>query len=188
MDSADVGLIYSHGSYDCYETSTSKKYRTTIVMGNDNDECGLTYGTSNEEVDWGDSDLNIMVVDTCHSLQKCVYDNDGYDGSMRSGNLSIIMGFHGVSYDYYWHTAHFKNFVDATRTEDLGEEWVDEMTDIMWGADECATAVAWGEDTANINEVYYNSGWRDWVDPGTAGKRKYFYWEDCEPENGEILE
>ncbi|MBN2715305.1 MAG: hypothetical protein JXX14_05585 [Deltaproteobacteria bacterium] len=182
VDSADVAMYYGHGSRSC-SSDTSTIYMGLNVTG---EECGLSYGRDGGEVHWGDTDLNVVLLEACQTVHKCVFDGGGYNSGMRSGNMSLMLGYHGISYEGYWPIKHFENFVDETKTEDLGSEWVDEMTDLMWGDDECATAVAWGSDSSQTSTIYHHSGWIDWFTPG-YGTMTFFYWDGCDPDDGEEL-
>ncbi len=182
VDSADVAFLCTHGSY----STSSGNYKSTVVLGDGGEECNLDYGNYDQDVRWGNTDLNVVIMDACQSVQKVVWQNGGYNSQMRADNMSMLLGFHGYSLDGYWHNWHFENYVDDTRYDSLGDYWVDEMTDLMIGDDECATAVIWSDNQTNADKIYENSGFTDWKMYGT-GTVYFYYWNNCDPGGGPEL-
>lgn len=187
LDTFDVAMLYSHGSSTC----SSSNYSSGFKMGNSagDNECTLTLGANYSLNDmWmGDTDLNIMIIDTCQSLQKCVWDHSGY---YANGNeLNAILGFHGNSKDSSAHTSHFQSYVTSSGTSGLGDNWVDEMTDTSLAADneECAIAITYGATSADRNYIYNNAGLNDWKTVTSQSSSAYYYISGCDPKSGPIL-
>ncbi len=162
IDTADVGFIYTHGSFRC----DPWEHRTRITMGSSwrDNECRLDIGkdSSSNDVDFGDKDLNVLILDTCFSLQKCVWDDGQY--YVNGSKLNAILGFHGISYDGQRHYNHFKDYVDSSRYNGVGDNWVDDMTDLLPLAnkEECAVAVVFGATSTDRDHIFNNAGLQDW--------------------------
>lgn len=186
IDSADIGMMYSHGGYDC-----SPDHFATVTMGDgvNGDECTYNYSDaiSGNDAWWGDTDLNALIVDTCFSAQWCVWNNSALYAV--SGNFAALLGFHGISFDGSTHTNHFENFVNGARYDGLGDDWVDDMTWRPGGSDndECAVAVVY-DDTDNAADfIYDHMGFDDWKTPGNHGTSYYYYINGCDPDSGKAL-
>ncbi len=184
VDGHDIAFICTHGGIVCQ----SGNYRSSILLGDGSEECNLDYGLwSGNDVDWGDTDLNYVIIDACQSAQKCVFDNGGYSSSnMRSEDMGMLLGFHGSSFDNSTHRTHFQTFVNNTYSNNLGDEWVDQMTDFNSGDDECGTAVVWADTSAHADTIYNSGGFFDYISYG-SGIRKYYYIDNCDPYNGNKL-
>lgn len=184
VDSADVGMLYSHGSYSCGTNDHS-----SVVMGDNRSTCRMEYGSGSTANDswWGDTDLNVMIIDTCLSAQYCAWNAGGY--YHVDGNFAMLLGFHGISYDSNRHTNNFEDFVDDSRFNGLGDNWVDEVTRRPLGSDndECAVAVVY-EDTASAADSTFDfMGFDDWKTPGSHTASYYYYINNCDPRSGKQL-
>lgn len=186
IDSADVGMIYTHGNYDGCTSDTS---RSTISMGSNAAACTVSNGTtsSSNDVDWGDTDLNVMIITTCNSLQLCVFEDGGY--FTNSDSLGIVLGFHGTAYDSGTHTNNFENFVDSSRYDGVGDNWVDKLTRRPIGADndECGVAVVYGATTSDRDNIYNNGGLQDWKTVTATGTAAMYFISGCDPDTGNEL-
>lgn len=186
IDSADIGMMYSHGGYDC-----SPDHFSTVKMGDgvNSDEC--TYHFSDEisgnDAWWGDTDLNALIIDTCFSTQWCVWNNSAL--YTADGNFAALLGFHGISSDRSSHTNNFENFVDDSRYNGLGDNWVDDMTRRPLGSDndECAVAVIYDDNASDADFIYDFMGLDDWKTPGTHNASYYYYISGCDPASGKVL-
>lgn len=186
IDSADLGFIYTHGtSGGC---SAGNAY-SRLNMGDDAFTCNVKYGkkSSRNDVEWGNTDLNIMILDACRTLQKCVFDNGGY--FVAEKDLAALLGFHGISYDSASHTNHFENFVDDSRWNGLGDNWVDDMTYqwIGWDNDECGTAVVFGSDSSDGDRIFQWGGLQDWKVISSHLRSWFYYISGCNPGSGDKL-
>jgi hypothetical protein len=185
IDSADIGMVYSHGGYSC-----ANDHHSYIKMGDANGaECNLHYSSAASFNDawWGDSDLNAMIVDTCSSAQWCVWNNGGYYAV--SGNFAALLGFHGISSDRSSHTNNFENFTDNSRYNGLGDNWVDDLTRRPIGADndECAVAIIYADNDSDADYIFDYMGLQDWKTPGSHTVSYYYYIENCNPDDGQQL-
>jgi len=160
-DTHDLAFLYSHGGKSC-----SSEY-SSVKMGRGTDQCKLYIGKdySGNDAWWGGgqsggSDLNIAIIDTCQSVHKCVWAGGGYRNN--SGSFGALLGFHGESYDSSTHTGNFEDFVDMSRYDGLGLNWVTEMTEFYGvNEDECATVVTIGSTSSDRNNIYNNGGLQD---------------------------
>jgi hypothetical protein len=186
VDSADLGMVYSHGGVSGCDEDAAYSY---MKMGDAATECKVRYGalSSQNDVWWGDTDLNIMIIDTCKSLQKCAFDDQAY--FVASNNMGALLGFHGISYDSRNHTNNFEDFVDDSRYNGLGDNWVDEMTYrwIGWNNDECGTAVTFGATESDCDFVYQWGGLEDWKSISSHAHARFYYIEGCNPDGGNKL-
>jgi hypothetical protein len=189
MDQADVGFLYAHGGRDC----TSGLEHSALQMGDptwysEPQACFLwegAYGSTND-VEWGDTDLNIVIADTCQSAHKCVWSHYGYN-RMQAGNFGAYLGFHGISYDSLNHKNHFEDYMDGVRYDGLGDDWVDDMTKI-WGADndECAIAITYGSSSSSRDTIFNYGGMQDFKTV-TGDSTSFYYIADCNPGDGAKL-
>lgn len=186
IDSADVGFIYSHGFRSACD-GVDHDF-SGIQMGDNNTTCGVRYGRYNNGNDawFGDEDLNILIVDTCHSVDRCVWDDFAYTNT--SDNMGALLGFHGISYDSSKHTDHMEDFVDSSRYNGLGDNWVSMLTDLRPGSnnDECATAVVYGATRADINFIFDRGGLDDWKTV-TGDRSVFWYIKGCNPAGSRTL-
>ena len=190
-DHADIGFLYTHGGHIC--DSGSDEYVSKYQMGDDTwysdpQSCHVWVGSRSgtNAVQWGDTDLNAVIVDACESVHKCVWENGGY-GRLDFGNFSALLGFHGVSYDSLNHKNHFKDYMDGVRYNGLGDDWVSDMTK-FWGFnhDECATVVAYGATKADRDLIYDYGGMTDFK-PRTGNSTTFYFINNCNPYDGEKL-
>jgi len=87
-DSFDIAYISTHGGYDCSPDDWSR-----IWMGDGTEECTVNYGEgSANDAMWGDSDLNIIILDACQTAKLCVWEGGGYGSNIADGNLMILNG------------------------------------------------------------------------------------------------
>lgn len=186
VDNYDIGFVYAHGVHQC--PSSGNDYWSRINMGDDR----LYLARTRNEVLWGDDDLNYVIMYSCQTVQLCVFENYGYlwvaTGTVEPTDFGMMMGFHGDTYNDEPGYNNFKDFVSDSKNDDLGDNWVDNMTDLKSGSnnDVCATAVVWAEDESDADRIYEESGFLDYE---TADKgMMYFYgWEGCDPLHGEEL-
>lgn len=185
IDSADVGMIYTHGKYRC----SGGQYYGSIEMGDSAFNCWTQYSDSAPANDswWGDTDLNVMIVDASHSTQKCVLDSG--DLFHVDGNFVMLLGFHGTAYDSTDHLHNFWDFVDDSRSDSLGDNWVDELTRRPLGVDndECAVAVVYEDTEAQADSSIHDMSWFRWNTPGSHSKLYYYYIRNCNPLHGNKL-
>ncbi|NVB42774.1 hypothetical protein G6O69_33440 [Pseudenhygromyxa sp. WMMC2535] len=185
IDSADIGMMYSHGSKLC----SGGNYYSSVLLGDDSSTCRLRYGSSYAGNDawWGDTDLNAMIVDTCYSAQLCAWNNDAYYNV--DGNFAALLGFHGISSDGRSHTNNFEDFVDSSRYNGLGDNWVDDLTRRPIGSnnDECAVAIIYADNLSDANFIYDYMGFDDWKSPGSHTVSYYYYINGCNPNGGNQL-
>lgn len=185
IDSADIGMMYSHGGKNC-----SGSHYSSVKMGdNDGASCTLLYSSSAAGNDswWGDTDLNAMIIDTCSSAQWCVWNNSAYFHA--DGNFATFLGFHGLSYDSRKHTNNFEDFVDNSRYNGLGDNWVDELTRRPIGSnnDECAVAIIFEDSSSDADFTFDYMGFDDWKTPGSHTTSYYYYINGCDPDGGNAL-
>ena len=85
----------------------------------------------------------------------------------------------------------FEDFVDNSRYQGIGDNWVDYMTQLPGGAggndDECATVVTFPEDCEDDDYIFFNGGIQDWKTPGDHTDTVYHYINNCDPGGGNPL-
>ena len=186
FDEADVAMLYSKGGYGGCSAGTAF---SSFMMGDNSGECSVTYGTANSDNDvhWGDLDLNIVIIDTPNSLRKCVAMEPSYYGG--ENNFSLYLGYHGIVWDSSSHTNRFEDYVDCSELDGAGDNWVDLMTSrpIGWDNDECATAIAYGVTEADADYIYDYTGLADWKVPTTNSASWFYSIGGCNASGAEVL-
>ncbi|TMQ03930.1 MAG: hypothetical protein E6J90_11815 [Deltaproteobacteria bacterium] len=190
FDAADVAMLYSHGGYGgCSTDDAWSSFKMGAANGNSAAFCTAFLGTSNagNDIHWGDTQLNMVIVDTCNSLRKCVANDASY--YMGEGNFSLYLGYHGISWDGSGHTNRFENYVDSSELDGAGDNWVDEMTSrpIGWDNDECATAISYGANESDADYTYDFGGLGDWKVPSSHTSSWFYYIGGCNAEGAEEL-
>lgn len=136
-----------------------------------------------------DHDTNIGISFSCNSAQLCVWKGGGYS-AMSRGKFMIWNGFHGLSYDSKDNYNRLRSYVRGAKYDGIGDDWVDEMTDLKfwwWEPyEQCATSVTWGANKSELRTHYKKGGFRDWHNVG-RGWTGIFYICKCDPTNGERL-
>ena len=178
-DHADVAFYAGHGTHWCDTDGVA------MYMGDSSYTCTIyTY----LYVNLGNSDADIFVGEACELSHLCVWESGHYD-EVTSGNLSLWLGFHGISYDTVGAPLDMANWVSSTRLNDVGDWFVDERTDFYGGSnnDQCATAIAWGENSAQADLAFFSGGFDDRPDPGNRSFSNFYYIDGCDPYDGEAL-
>ncbi len=185
IDSADVGMIYTHGKYSC---SSSGAY-SSLEMGDSAYDCWAQYADAGAAADswWGDTDLNVMILDASHSAQRCVLAGGGVFNV--EDNLVMVLGFHGVVDDSYQHLHDFWDFVEDSRRRKLGDNWIDELTRRPAGSnnDRCAVAVVYEDSKSEADATLDGMSWFTWHYPGAHERYYYYYIKNCDPLRGNKL-
>lgn len=184
VDDEDVALFYGHGTRSC----SGGKFYSSILMGDDYaNQCNHYLGKQVNSTRWGDDDLNIVILDTCQSMHKCVADNGGY--WVGENRMMTIMGYHGISYDSLVHTWDFEDFVDQSRNDGIGDNFLDETVRTPSGAnnDTCPAAFVYGATEADRSYIYQFGGLKDWKTITSHSKATYFYMKNCDPLDGATL-
>lgn len=179
-DSADVVYVYSHGGARC---ESNHRY-SHVKMGDDSGTCSLRYGNpdlnTRNDVLWGNTDVDWMIIDSCKSAEECVFNPGGYDKIGTTGLVGLL-GFHGCSFDGYAHSSKIGTFVANSRYDGLGDNWVDGLTTFYSGDDECATAVIYGSSGSQRDYVYNNAGFQDRKSNTTNTGNELYYVDNCNP-------
>lgn len=189
-DFADVIFFSGHGGRTC----ASPVWRSAISLGDSTsttNACWLSLGNMRLSNNGGDaSDANVMMLSSCQSAQKCVWDNHGFD-SIVSGStqFNILNGFHGLSWDNDDNTSWLGSYVTGAETEGLGDDWIDWMTDasFWYTEDQCATSMTWGTDSAACDLQEDHGGFMDFKITNPLNVTRYYYLSPCDPEDGEAL-
>lgn len=202
IDYVDIGMVSGHGfctsgDVGCYATGENPqncyygadKNYSTLVMGDSDASCYVGYGSTDNEVNWGDGDLNVLILAACQSLQWCLYAKGAYDHDIVSGNLFALLGAHGSYEDSWFAHEDFKDFVDDTRYNYIGVNWVTAMTATWPGSDDdmCPIAITFGGSAMDALMIGLNAGLDDWYDPGDQSESSIFYHEGCDPGGGPAL-
>ena len=193
VDSADVGFIATHGSHRC-----DVWYNSVIEMGDENgEECGIhtrwEYGTAgDQDIELGDAgnngDLELMFVDTCESAHHCTWENGGYSTIDGTG-FQLWAGFHGDSYDSSEAVDDLQEYVAASYSNGVGENWLDYRYDARGvGADQCPTVIIWASSDSVADNFFANGGLKDRFNTGSHSMTGFYYLCDCDPSDGVVVE
>ena len=189
-DWADVVYLDGHGSHTCQSGKQTSRY----YVGKKSANCAVStrnhmrFGNGPYGED-DDHDTNIGISFSCNSAQLCVWKGGGYS-DMSRGKFMIWNGFHGLSYDSKDNYNRLRSYVRGAKYDGIGDDWVDEMTDLKfwwWEPyEQCATSVTWGANKSELRTHYKKGGFRDWHNVG-RGWTGIFYICKCDPTNGERL-
>ena len=202
-------FLSTHGMRSCdgdkndpLDSAAGANYWSAWFMGQSNpaiqaphfDSCTV-YTTNAKFGDVATGDLNYAIFATCHSAQRCVFKN-GWYWNVGDDNFGAMMGFHGISYDSWWNTDRYGDYVASARYNNLGDDWVDDLTDLSdvfdhayWPYDQCATVVTFGKNKSDCRDQYNDAGHLDYhdVDGRQRVQSRFHYWCGCNPDNGEKL-
>ncbi len=195
-DYADVAYLSTHGVSECESGHWSR-----VVMGQDtvssDGRCRTYTNThtnntpSTREMEYGNQtngDAEVLILDACQSVHKCVWENAGYNG-MDGTNFEALIGFHGDSFDRSDQVAAVEDYASTSRTSGLGDHWLDERVvwNIFANLDQCPTVVIWGSSSANRDDLFDNGGLDDRFDAGSNTANTFYFLNNCDPDNGEVL-
>lgn len=197
-DWADVAFYSGHGNHMC---SSIHGYYSEITMGdNSGPSSPLTCSPQTHLMRFGEgassaSDLNVLILAGCETVQRCVWEHGGYDGLDGEGapstGFNVINGFHGSSYDQATLPANVQNYILDSKYDGIGDNWIDEMTDFAnwpWEpADQCPTSVVLGDSRTSRANQFNNGGFRDLKSTGFHTGSSFFYIAGCDPDDGEQL-
>ncbi len=181
-DHADVALISSHGSHH----ASSGTYYSSVKMGDGtNHTCSVR---SDNHMLFGD-DLEIVILAACRTGQYAVWNNGGYWDAQSSG-FKTWLGFHGVSYDSRRDRNHLEDFAEASYSNGLGDNWMDEMHRNIIGSDndQCPTAIIWAESESKADRQFDYGGFADRNKTGDPDHSYYYYISGCDPSSGNAID
>lgn len=175
-DTPDVAFIHTHGSH----TTTASQ----ILMGSAAYGCNIF---SNQNILFGNTDLEIAVVKACQSGDYDVWANGGYNGmTSLTGEFSMWNAFHGDSSCGSHVTSYVGSYVASSFYDGAGENWLEEAYD-SWGADDCPVSIVWGGTSTDRESQYRYGGWLDRKSTGFKSASTIFYVAGCAPDNGRVL-
>lgn len=192
-EDADVVYISTHGNSNCNGGQGSSY--STFTMGQDHtgQDCTIDTDTNtgtpvHQDLLIGNTDTKIMLVDACESVQKCVWDNDGYD-QIDGSHLRMYGGFHGKSFDRLPQVTAVEDYASNSRLSGAGDNWLDFrwVNSIFANEDHCPTAIVWGETSTVRDSFYNNGGLDDWIDTGANTGQTFYYISGCDPDYGDPL-
>lgn len=181
-DRADVGMLVTHGGTSC------SGEHVRFLMGDTAASCDLyAANSSSNDIEWGDLDLNVVILATCESVQKCSFENSNLKGGAK--NLNIINGYHGTMIGTIAQRNRFRdNYVDVSRYSGVGNNWVTGVTKFkLILRDICATSIVFGKTQADRDYIFDNGGLEDWKINTATNKTAFYYIEGCDPAHGEKL-
>jgi hypothetical protein len=188
VDYADVGYFSGHGGHDCSSPGLGYSW---VTMGENHtgQDCRPESDDSSNDANWlFDDDLEIVILDSCEGMQKCVWNRDGYDNTDGS-SLRMIAGFHGTSYDLAGQVGALEDYANNSRLSGAGDNWL-EYRAIWWplpDLDQCPTALVWGSSQTYTDDFYNNGGLDDWTYVGSHTMNTYYYLTNCDPGEGDQL-
>ncbi|WP_164001738.1 DUF6345 domain-containing protein [Pyxidicoccus caerfyrddinensis] len=180
VDDADVFFVHTHGGHN------ESPARSWLVMGSNVDSCSAVTDT---HMRLGNGKLNIAVVKACQSGNIEVWENGGYRQQLvtSTSGFSMWNAFHGDSSCGNKVKRYLDDYVESSRSDGVGENWIDEAYD--WGIrkDDCPVSIVFGATKAQRVAMFEAGGWRDRKNTGSKTASSYFYVSGCDPENGRSL-
>jgi hypothetical protein len=125
-------------------------------------------------------------------------DLEAFGGSTHSdvadGDLMIYNGFHGEMADSSTDYGNYQDFVDNSRYDGIGTNWILEMyrtgvsfPNVVGTYDICPVSVVWQCTTGGVTNILYYGGLEDGEPPDHDCKPSYIHYPDCDPLNGPEL-
>lgn len=185
-DDADVAYISSHGSQTCDSTNGWHSFQRMGDVHSGQDCTPETYDDDAiGKMFVGDEDMEILVADSCNSVQNCVWDNDGYN-DFNGTSLRMIAGYNGLSVDSYDQQNAAFNYFDATRLTGAGDHWLDHRYLSNWNGtdDQCPVVIVYASDTTTATDFYNNAGMGDRFSTGTVAVLQRHRLTGCVPADG----
>ena len=142
-------------------------------------------GGDNEE-------LNVAYFNACQVLQYSLYAAHGMfdlDAGGTGAELAMVAGFHGYANVGYWEAHSFDGYVSGAENDGIGDDWVDQYTDIGGGSndDDCAVVIVYGSLDAYKDAMFYNGGFKDFRETGLHSSSDYWRISGCDPDGGPSL-
>lgn len=181
IDTYDVAYVISHGRSTCGGSNIIE-----FAFPDTDASLSECWPTVNEDIEFGDGDLDIFYSAACNSAQHCVWENGGF-ADLDVGNFNLWGGFHGINTDGPGIPGNVTDFVSSSRWSGAGQHWLVEMTQIRSGSDndDCATAIVWASGGSNADNYYLNAGIEDYaISTGSHTTRTYYSVGGCDPEDG----
>ncbi|NOK32930.1 hypothetical protein HMI49_06925 [Corallococcus exercitus] len=182
VDDADVLFVHTHGGHN------ESALRSWLVMGTDVDSCSAI---TDIHMNLGNGKLNIAVVKACQSGDYQVWKQGGYRQALvtPTSGFSMWNAFHGDSSCGNFVKRYVKRYVSSSRSDGVGENWIDEAYDWDIGKnnDDCPVSIVFGETKAARVAMFENGGWRDRKNTGSKVASTYFYVGGCDPSGGQKL-
>lgn len=184
VDDADVMFIHTHGGH-----STSAPARSWLSMGSNADNCSAvttSHMSFGNVTSVGTGKLDIAVVKACQSGDYEVWKSGGYRTALTTTNSNFTMwnAFHGDSSCGNFVKDYLEDYVQGSKWDGVGENWVDEAYD--WGLiyDDCPVSIVFGSSKSARTSMYANGGWKDRKATGSKTGSTIFYVRGCNPDNG----
>lgn len=193
LDVFDVAFISTHG----FSVSAGGKYYSALGMGSTTSGCLartnlMRFGNAGSNGVTGD--LDVLITYACQSVQREVYENDGYDVMNGSGDAyRLFLGFHGSSWS--GHKNDVEDYFEGSRRSGIGSHWLSEL--YAWGytsstsdsadREQCPTAVIWGDSSSSITSFYRDSGLGSRSETGSKTHKSMHWLSGCDPKNGSPL-
>lgn len=182
VDDADVLYVHTHGGHS--ETNLN----SWLVMGSNADACSAVTDT---HMSLGNGKLNIAVIKACQSGDYQVWKQGGYRTALVTTTSGFTMwnAFHGNSSCGSFVKDYVKRYASQSRSDGVGENWIDEAYDKDAGAnnDDCPVSIVFGETKAKRVAMYEAGGWRDRKNTGAKVASTIFYVGGCDPSGGQQL-
>lgn len=185
-DWADVIWYRGHSGYSC----STGAYYSSFLMGDDDETCSPN---TRDHIRWGvgssNEEINIAVMFSCYSSQKCVWINDGYYSSNDGGWFAIWLGFHGVMQHTTAQPAQFESYIQGAEEDGVADDFIDWFNDIRDGADNdmCALPIVFGSNSTLRGSIYTYMGFKDFKDPVSVNASTGWAIPGCDPEGGPEL-
>ncbi|RKH57944.1 hypothetical protein [Corallococcus aberystwythensis] len=182
VDDADVLYVHTHGGHN------ESFLRSWLVMGSNADSCEAI---TDIHMNLGNGKLNIAVVKACQSGDYQVWKQGGYRQALvtSTSGFSMWNAFHGDSSCGNFVKRYVKRYVASSRSDGVGENWIDEAYDWDIGKnnDDCPVSIVFGETKAQRVAMFEAGGWTDRKNTGRKVASSYFYVGGCDPDNGQKL-
>ncbi len=180
VDDANVVFMHTHGGH------RASPARSWFIMGNSVDWCEAI---TDVHMRLGSGKLNIAVIKACQGANIEVWENGGYRQQLTtsSSNFSMWNSFHGDSSCGNKVKRYMDDYMETSKNDGVGENWIDEAHD--WGVfkDDCPVSIVFGASKSLRKSMFEAGGWKDRKNTGSKGGSSYFYLSGCDPENGRKL-
>lgn len=182
-DAADALWVGMHGG----NNSTDHRWRGSVRV----DEAGTgNCGTYQGHIELGDTDLEYLVLSSCHSMD---YEDWWNEWNSSFDGLHQIDGFHGNMYISYTARWDYRQFVDDAFNVSMADSWVDNLyhRNYSGSSDQCPVArvVGTSQDDCRyrLDHERYNNFLSDPPGLGYSRAHRARYVIGCDPSGGDAL-
>jgi hypothetical protein len=184
---ADLAYVSTHGSYR--KDVNGNTLGTVFLTGKKDSNLGCDIRMWSD-IRWGNTQMDIVAIDACWSLDYWAFTHGMYDFVSRINDLTIGLGFNGLSSDTIKHRDAVKTWIQRSSNNPVAREWVNNltMTQTQNGVTrtDCAVAIIWAVDRAEADQIYNNDNLGNYQ-PSEGGRAFYYFKKGCKADQGTAL-